>query len=209
MLLACSIFVLLCQTHCGRIKPGKKKPRLEPGPEVLRLSASDDSAIRPGDKKLNEINRQNREFWKAKSKKLEKQLKRWPEFARLAAQQIECDALLYGIRSADSMEKEVDTLVEKLELVVMLTDHEQKIWRVIEQGGELLKGEMYCRELHRANVKTCKAWRADGCPSTYPEAYREGRPWRKRIQDEKCRIQKKGELAQLVEPKKSPRKKPA
>jgi hypothetical protein len=180
------------------MKPGKKKPPVRGrGSGILRLDNSDDSAIRPGDKKLKEINRQYREFWEAESKTLKSLIKRWPDFAQLAATKIECDALVHGIRSANSIEYEVSKLFKQLGLVVKLTKREQKIWSVIQQGVE---GPTYCREVHRAGVKPRKSWLDDDCPSTYPEAYREGEPWRKRIQDEKCRIKNKAELAQLVDP---------
>jgi hypothetical protein len=159
------------------------------------LSSSDDSAIRPRNKKLEEINLQNRLFWEAKSEKLRKQLKRWPELAALASKKIEFKATVRGIKNAPGMEKTVGKLVEGLGIAVKLTAREQKIWSVIQQG---LKGAQYCRELHNSKLKACKAWIEEDCPSTYPEAYKEGGPWPKRIQDEKHRIRIKAELAELV-----------
>jgi hypothetical protein len=180
------------------------------------MASLEDRPIRPIDKRLKqfkrlkELNRRNREFWEAESKILEKTLTALPtklakELADKAAQNIECDALSYGLKSADGMEKEVDTLFEKLELDVKLTDHEKKIYKVIKRGGENLNGKMYCREVHRAKVRPRKTWLKAGCPSSYIEAYREGEPWTKRIEGEKRRIRKKVELAQLVELKKSAR----
>ena len=72
-----------------------------------------------------------------------------------------------------------------------LKPREQRIWKVIQQG---VKGPIYCRELHNAKLRPPTAWLEAGCPSTYPEAYRQGDPWTKRIQDEKHRIQKRAEL---------------
>jgi len=196
-------FILEGIHHNVYVGNRKKKPRLEPGPEVLQLSASDDSAKRPG--KLAELNRQNRKFWDALSQKVEKQLQK-PDIARRALENIERATLLgRPIRSPWSLESEVIELVPDRASGAKLTAHEQKIWKVIEQGGASLKGKMYCRELARAGVKPPMVWRDDGSPSTYPEAYAEGPPWRKRIQDEKSRIQKKGELSQLVKQKKSTR----
>jgi hypothetical protein len=166
------------------------------------MSTSDDKASCPGDKKSltpEEINYRNRLYWEARSEKFRKQLKKWPRFAEIARNKMEADTLINGLRSTHSMEDEVEQLVEQLRIVVKLTAREEKIWRVIQRGVE---GAAYCRELHRARVKPRKFWLSEDCPSTYPEAYREGVPWRKRIQDEKSRIKSKAELAQLVDKQK-------
>jgi hypothetical protein len=76
-----------------------------------------------------------------------------------------------------------------------LTDHEQKLWSVIQRG---LKGPTYCREVHNAGARPRKEWISDGCPGTYPGAYLQGQPWTKRIQDEKSKVRHKAELAGLA-----------
>lgn len=178
----------------------KEIPGWHRGRRYFELSASDDSAIRPGPKKprnLEEINRQNRLFWEARSKKFKRQIKRWPGFVEKALHKMEADALVYGIKSVRSFEYELDKkLVEQIGAGVRLTLRERKVWNVIQQGS---RGKQYCRELHNARLKPCKSWVDDDCPSNYIEAYREGQPWRKRIQDEKHRIKNKAELIQLVE----------
>ena len=163
------------------------------------MDTSNNTPIRAGGKeslRSKEINRKNREFWEARSEKFKKQIERWPDFVEIARNKIEADIMLNGIKSAHSMEDEVRKLVEELGPAPKLKPREQKIWDVIQRGFE---GEPYCRELRNVGVKPCKSWITHDFPPSYLEAYREGEPWRKRIQDEKYRIRRKAELIQLVE----------
>jgi hypothetical protein len=51
-----------------------------------------------------------------------------------------------------------------------------------------LVGLHYCRYLDKNRVIPLPAWVSEGCPKTYVAAYTEGKPWRKKIQDEKHRF---------------------
>ena len=53
-----------------------------------------------------------------------------------------------------------------------------------------LRGRDYCRELDRKGLLGLEAWREDGWPGKYAQAYMDRR-WRKKIQDEKHRFQRK------------------
>jgi hypothetical protein len=53
----------------------------------------------------------------------------------------------------------------------------------IKQG---LKGILYCRFLYEHKIGPPVEWVSDGCPTSYPEAYKK-KPWRQKIQDEKYR----------------------
>lgn len=77
---------------------------------------------------------------------------------------------------------------------IQLDDHEKKIWPVIQRGS---KGPTYCRELENAGVRPrrTKFWK--DCPGNYPAAYRDPY-WRKRVQDEKSRIARKGKLSKTL-----------
>jgi hypothetical protein len=83
---------------------------------------------------------------------------------------------------------------EQKEQKVQLSEREQKIWTVIQRGS---KGPIYCRELENAGLKPrrTKFWK--DCPGNYLAAYRDSR-WRKRVQDEKSRIARKGKLAKTL-----------
>jgi hypothetical protein len=76
--------------------------------------------------------------------------------------------------------------------LVQLSEREQKIWRVAQQGS---RGLQYCRELEAAHIKPRKKGVWKDCPASYPAAYQQGKPWRHRIQDEKYKIRRKAELA--------------
>lgn len=59
------------------------------------------------------------------------------------------------------------------------------IFGAIQAGYTGLK---YCRELDTKRLKPPQAWTEQDCPRTYEAAYKLDKgPWRKRIQDEKCR----------------------
>ncbi len=73
-----------------------------------------------------------------------------------------------------------------------LRPREQTIWDVIQRG---LKGLQYCRELEAAGIRPKRVGSWKGSPSTYPAAYQAGEPYRHRVQDEKSKIRRKGELA--------------
>jgi hypothetical protein len=53
----------------------------------------------------------------------------------------------------------------------------------IKQG---LKGMSYCQFLHEQKIGPPVEWVSDGCPTSYPEAYKK-KPWQQKIQDEKYR----------------------
>ena len=68
---------------------------------------------------------------------------------------------------------------------------ELTIFNIISMG---FKGLKYCHAVDK-KVTIPDAWRKEGCPKTYVEAYKvvTDRNWRKRIQDEKYRIRKRYE----------------
>jgi hypothetical protein len=76
-----------------------------------------------------------------------------------------------------------------------LSERESKIWQVIRRGST---GVQYCREVDRAGIGTRRTGSWKGAPATYEGAYREGEPWRHRIQDEKSKIRRKAALAELA-----------
>jgi hypothetical protein len=63
-----------------------------------------------------------------------------------------------------------------------------------------IKGLDYCRFLHQHGVCPQHGWVSDGCPKSYPEAYRIGKPWQKKIQDEKSRTATKLQYMEKEEP---------
>lgn len=75
-----------------------------------------------------------------------------------------------------------------------LTDHELKIWAVIQRK---VKGLQYCRELDNAGIAPLRSGVWKDCSRKYESAYLEGKPWCHRIQDEKSKIQRKAKLAGL------------
>jgi hypothetical protein len=75
---------------------------------------------------------------------------------------------------------------------IQLTDRELKIWSVIQRG---VRGPQYCRELDSARIAPLRSGIWKDCPRKYASAYREGNPWRHRIQDEKSKVRRKAELA--------------
>lgn len=77
-----------------------------------------------------------------------------------------------------------------------LSDHEQKVWKVIQQRA---KGLQYCRELDKADAKPPRTGVWKECAGTYTAAYRLGDPWRHRIQNEKSKTKRKAALAGLAE----------
>jgi hypothetical protein len=76
-----------------------------------------------------------------------------------------------------------------------LTMRETKIWEVIKLGSQ---GSQYCRELDAAGIRPTRKGVWENCPRNYVAAYRESELWRHRIQDEKTKIRRKGELAGLA-----------
>jgi hypothetical protein len=74
---------------------------------------------------------------------------------------------------------------------VGLTDRERKILGVIQRGS---KGMAYCREVDNAGVRPPRKGVWENGPATYRGAYKEGRSWRHRIQDEKFKIHRKAQL---------------
>lgn len=62
----------------------------------------------------------------------------------------------------------------------------QVIFGAIQAG---LKGLKYCGELDSKKLQILADWKDTGCPNSYGAAYKQGEPWRKRIQDEKYRHQ--------------------
>jgi hypothetical protein len=60
---------------------------------------------------------------------------------------------------------------------------------VIQRG---VKGLQYCRELDSAGIAPLRSGVWKDCPSRkYESAYKEGQPWRHRIQREKSKVQSK------------------
>ena len=53
-----------------------------------------------------------------------------------------------------------------------------------------LKGHKYCSELDLRRLPLPLAWKDQGCPDTYVQAYKDP-IWRKRIQDEKCTLRER------------------
>jgi hypothetical protein len=76
-----------------------------------------------------------------------------------------------------------------------LTKREQKMWDVIQGGA---RGPQYCHELDSAGIAPLRSGNWRDCPRKYESAYLEGKPWRHRIQDEKCKVRRKAELAGLA-----------
>ena len=54
-----------------------------------------------------------------------------------------------------------------------------------------LEGPKYCAELDKRRLRGLQGWIDSGWPGSYVQAYKSGQPWRKKIQDEKCRYKKK------------------
>jgi hypothetical protein len=71
----------------------------------------------------------------------------------------------------------------------------------IKQG---LRGILYCQFLHDNKMGPPIDWVSDGCPTSYPEAYKaaKGTPWRQRIQDEKYRAGRKLQYIEANKPEK-------
>jgi len=76
-----------------------------------------------------------------------------------------------------------------------LTSREKNIVEVLRLN---LKGPDYCNALEERKIPPPQAWIDEGCPVTYPLAYKIPK-WRKRIQDEKHRLSK------YLPPRKTPR----
>lgn len=93
-------------------------------------------------------------------------------------------------RKVKRLEKEVEDL--KAGHGPALSSREKKIWSVIQTGA---KGLQYCRELHNARLKPRRSWKEEGCPSSYPEAYRSSSRWQQRINDEKSKVRRKAEAS--------------
>jgi hypothetical protein len=51
-----------------------------------------------------------------------------------------------------------------------------------------LKGLKYCSHLDRCRIRPRQEWQSDGCPDTYSAAYKQGKIWQKKIQDQKHRF---------------------
>jgi hypothetical protein len=76
------------------------------------------------------------------------------------------------------------------------TQRRAAIFGAIQARDKALK---YCKTLDDRKLPIPADWIQDGCPKTYAAAYGAGQPWRKRIQDEKSRYQKKYDLTQPAE----------
>jgi hypothetical protein len=83
----------------------------------------------------------------------------------------------------------------KSERHAQLGDRELRIWAIIQRGA---RGPGYCRELDSARIAPPRKGIWKDCPRRYESAYRQGEPWRYRIQDEKSRVRRKAELAGLT-----------
>ena len=97
-----------------------------------------------------------------------------------------------ALETSASAPKQSPERMASPQATVGLTDRESNILDVIQRGS---RGLAYCRELDNAHIGTRRegVWR--GAPSTYAAAYRVGKPWRHRIQDEKSKINRKAKLA--------------
>lgn len=85
---------------------------------------------------------------------------------------------------------------EQKEQKGQLSVREKKIWAVIQRG---VIGLQYCRELDSAGIAPLRSGVWKDCPSRkYESAYKEGKPWRHRIQDEKSKVRRKAELVGLA-----------
>ena len=66
-----------------------------------------------------------------------------------------------------------------------LTDRERAILAVLRNGE--VHSTIYCNALELKKIPPRQEWIDEGCPSTYPRAYKI-KKWRPRIQDEKYRL---------------------
>jgi len=57
------------------------------------------------------------------------------------------------------------------------------------------KGLRYCREVDSRKISANPQWLNEGWPGTYEAAYRQGKKWQKRIQQEKWRICLRGKIS--------------
>ncbi len=150
-------------------------------------------------KVTREDNGPKRSFWESVSGDSLSQLK--PPESRLTAETDDrmWDRALERFllpRKVKRQEEEIKKLKKQINTpqltpTPVLTEHEKKIWAVIQRGS---KGQAYCRELENAGVKPRRTGSWKGCPGTYPAAYQEGEPWRHRIQDEKSKTRRKAKL---------------
>ena len=69
-----------------------------------------------------------------------------------------------------------------------LKPREKDILQVIKRAVKVgYRGMMYCLALETKKIPPPREWTNEGCPTTYPEAYKHAK-WKHRIQDEKCRL---------------------
>lgn len=69
-------------------------------------------------------------------------------------------------------------------------DRLKRIRVVVDRGA---KGKMYCRELENEGIRPRQRWIDEGCPATYPAAYKDEK-WRARLQDEKYKVSRRPDL---------------
>jgi hypothetical protein len=104
-----------------------------------------------------------------------------------------------GVRELDATARVVDVMAvstrsatpksKQKEQKEQLSAREKKILAVIQQK---VKGLQYCRELDSAGIAPLRSGVWKDCPSRkYESAYKEGQPWRHRIQREKSKVQSK------------------
>lgn len=72
---------------------------------------------------------------------------------------------------------------------VARSSRQKKIREIISLG---CKGPQYCREIDRRKIPGKPEWLTKGWPGTYETAYKLGKKWQKRIQQEKWRIWRSG-----------------
>jgi hypothetical protein len=94
-----------------------------------------------------------------------------------------------------SAQKKLHARAASPPVTIRLTEREKNIWNVIQR---MSKGRQYCREVDGANIRIQRTGVWKGAPPTYIAAYDAGKPWRHRIEDEKSKIKRKAELAQLA-----------
>jgi hypothetical protein len=100
-----------------------------------------------------------------------------------------------AIRAAPSKDQEPSNSSEKPKRVRRrkkseLPNREKKILEILKKAateGKLLRGAVYCWTLEKSKIPPPQKWIDEGCPTTYPDAYKIAK-WRKRIQDEKYRL---------------------
>ncbi len=72
-------------------------------------------------------------------------------------------------------------------------EEREKNIREIIKNQPHLRGLAYCRQLDSAQIRIPHIWQIQGCPPSYVEAYKKGRPWTHYIHTEKSRLRPKSD----------------